>query len=97
MTEVWAHRGASGYAPENTLEAFALAAEMEADGVELDVQMSRDGYLVVAHDERIDRVSNGSGFIRDFTLEELKGFLFNKTHRNTRMPGYLPCVRYMSS
>lgn len=89
MTEVWAHRGASGYAPENTLEAFALAAEMEADGVELDVQMSRDGYLVVVHDERIDRVSNGSGFIRDFTLEELKGFLFNKTHpeyKDARIP-----------
>lgn len=89
MTEVWAHRGASGYAPENTLEAFALAAEMGADGVELDVQMSRDGYLVVAHDERIDRVSNGSGFIRDFTLKELKGFLFNRTHpeyKDARIP-----------
>ena len=89
MTEVWAHRGASGYAPENTLEAFALAAEMEADGGELDVQMSRDGYLVVAHDERIGRGSNGSGFIRDFTLEELKGFLFNKTHpeyKDARIP-----------
>ena len=89
MTEIWAHRGASGYAPENTLEAFALAAEMGADGVELDVQMSRDGYLVVAHDERIDRVSNGTGLIRDFTLKELKEFHFNKTHpeyREARIP-----------
>ena len=44
-TQVWAHRGASAYAPENTLEAFRLAAEMGADGVELDVQLSRDGKL----------------------------------------------------
>ncbi|MFR5411820.1 MAG: glycerophosphodiester phosphodiesterase [Enterocloster bolteae] len=78
--KIWAHRGASGYAPENTLEAFVLAVEMGADGVELDVQMSRDGHLVVVHDERIDRVSDGSGFVRDYTLKELKGYLFNRTH-----------------
>lgn len=78
--KVWAHRGASGYAPENTLEAFSLAVDMKADGVELDVQMTRDGYLVVIHDETIDRVSNGSGFVRDYTLKELKQFQFNKTH-----------------
>ena len=69
--KIWAHRGASGYAPENTMEAFALAVDMGADGVELDVQMTRDGYLVVAHDERIERVSDGSGYIRDYTLKEL--------------------------
>lgn len=89
MTKIWAHRGASGYAPENTLDAFLMAAEMGADGIELDVQMSRDGYLVVAHDERIDRVSDGRGLIRDFTLKELKEFHFNKTHpecRDARIP-----------
>lgn len=48
-TKVWAHRGASGYAPENTLEAFELAAKQKADGVELDVQLSKDGELVVIH------------------------------------------------
>ena len=53
-TQVWAHRGASAYAPENTLEAFSLAAEQGADGVELDVQLTRDHQLVVAHDETID-------------------------------------------
>lgn len=76
--KVWAHRGASGYAPENTLEAFQLALEMKADGVELDVQMTRDGHLVVAHDEWIDRVSNGSGYIKDYTLAELKQLDFGK-------------------
>ena len=56
-TKVWAHRGASGYAPENTLEAFKKAEKMKADGVELDVQLTKDGELVVIHDETVDRVS----------------------------------------
>ena len=79
-TKVWAHRGASAYAPENTLEAFQLAADMGADGVELDVQLSKDGQLVVFHDETIDRVSDGRGWVGDYTLEELKRFHCNKTH-----------------
>ena len=62
---VWAHRGASGYAPENTLPAFKLAAEMGAAGVELDVQLTKDNVIVVCHDEKIDRTSTGAGFIRD--------------------------------
>ena len=72
--KIFAHRGASAYAPENTLEAFRLAMEQGADGIELDVQMTKDGELVVIHDETIDRVSNGNGAVRDYTLEELKQF-----------------------
>ncbi len=83
MTKVWAHRGASGYAPENTLEAFALAAEMGADAVELDVQMTRDGELVVLHDETTDRVSGVSGWVKDFSLAELKRLSVNRP-----IPGY---------
>ena len=71
--KIWAHRGASGYAPENTLEAFS-AAQLGADGVELDVQFTKDRELVVIHDERIDRVSDGSGYVADYTLEELRRF-----------------------
>lgn len=78
MMEVWAHRGASGHAPENTLPAFELAYTMGADGIELDVQMTRDGIPVVIHDERIDRVSDGSGYVQDFALQELKTFNVNK-------------------
>ncbi len=81
--QVWAHRGASSDAPENTLEAFELAAQQHADGIELDVQMSADRELVVAHDETLDRVSNGSGFIKDKSLAELKLLDFSK-----------PCPRY---
>lgn len=71
-TEVWAHRGASGYAPENTIEAFRMAAQLNADGVELDVQLTKDGELVVIHDERVDRVSDRVGYVKDYTLEELR-------------------------
>ena len=71
MAKVWAHRGASGYAPENTLEAFALAAEQGAYGIELDVQMTSDGKLVVIHDYTIDRTSNGSGRVADMTYGQL--------------------------
>ena len=80
MQKIFAHRGASAYAPENTLEAFELAAKMGADGVELDVHLTKDGELVVAHDEELSRVSNGRGFIRDKTIAELKQLRFNKTH-----------------
>lgn len=77
-TKIWAHRGASAHAPENTLPAFALAQQLGADGIELDVQLSKDGVPVVIHDERIDRVSDGVGSVRDYTLEELRGFNMNK-------------------
>ena len=88
-TKIYGHRGASGYAPENTLEAFELAAKTGADGVELDVHLTRDGELVVTHDEEISRVSNGSGRVADMTLKELKALRFNRTHpeyRDARIP-----------
>ncbi|MCC6094340.1 MAG: glycerophosphodiester phosphodiesterase, partial [Eubacterium sp.] len=78
---VWAHRGASGYAPENTLEAFQLAADIGADGVELDVQLTRDNQIVVCHDETIDRTSNRKGWVKDFTLEELKNMNFDNGNK----------------
>lgn len=77
---IYAHRGASGYAPENTLEAFELAIAQGADGVELDVHLTRDKQVVVAHDEHIDRVSDGTGLIANTNLAELKKHLFNKPH-----------------
>ena len=79
-TLVWGHRGASGYAPENTMAAFEKAVEMGADGIELDVQLTKDGELVVIHDETIDRVSDGSGWVKDFTYAKLIKHNFNRTH-----------------
>ena len=76
-TQVWAHRGASAYAPENTLPAFQKAIELGAHGIELDVHESKDGELVVIHDETVDRTSNGHGRIVDQTLSALKTLDFS--------------------
>ena len=75
--KVFAHRGASAYAPENTLAAFRLAEEQGADGIELDVQLTKDGQVVVIHDENIDRTGTGTGAVRDYTLEELRKLSFH--------------------
>lgn len=88
-TLIWAHRGASGYAPENTMEAFKLANQQGADGIELDIHLTKDGHLVVAHDETIDRCSNGTGRIIDKTLEELLTYDFsnnNPKYKNLKIP-----------
>ena len=79
---VLGHRGASGYAPENTMESFMLALDLGADGVELDVQMTKDGELVIIHDELIDRTSNGKGWIKDFTYEQRLRDIFSKVKNN---------------
>lgn len=71
-----AHRGASAYAPENTLSAFKKAVQMGADGIELDVQLSRDGHVVVIHDTRVNRTSNGNGRVKRLTLNQLKSLDF---------------------
>lgn len=75
--KVWAHRGASAFAPENTMEAFKLAVEMNADGIETDVHLSKDNVLILMHDEKLDRTTNGTGYIKDYTYEELKQFNAN--------------------
>ena len=69
MPKVWGHRGASGVAPENTLPAFDLARRMGADGVELDVQLSADGRLVVIHAAPLDRTPTGAGPVAARTLD----------------------------
>lgn len=72
-----AHRGAKAYEPENTLQAFQKALDLNSDGIELDVHLSSDGYLIVIHDETIDRTTNEKGLVDDFTLAELKSFLID--------------------
>ncbi|MBQ6165693.1 MAG: glycerophosphodiester phosphodiesterase [Clostridia bacterium] len=68
------HRGAKALMPENTLESFAYALELGVDALETDVNMTKDGVPVLCHDRTVDRTTDGSGVIRQFTLEELKGF-----------------------
>ncbi|WP_227872518.1 glycerophosphodiester phosphodiesterase [Jeotgalibaca ciconiae] len=74
VTKVIAHRGSKGTAPENTLISFREALEVGSDGIELDVHLSKDNFPVVIHDETIDRTTNGSGLVCDFTVEELQQF-----------------------
>src|SRR5215210_1913668 len=69
---IFAHRGASARAPENTLEAFRLAVEAGAGGLELDVRVTRDGEVVVIHDASVDRTTEGSGAVAGMTLAELR-------------------------
>ena len=92
-TEVFAHRGASGYAPENTLDAFLLAIEQGADGIELDVQLSKDGVPVVIHDETVDRVTGQSGFVKDFTLHELKEMVVLRERFAKYRDAHIPTLR----
>ncbi len=70
---ILAHRGAKTQAPENTLTAFRLAIQQGADGVELDARLTADGEVVVFHDERLERTTDGRGRVRRFPLAELKG------------------------
>ena len=72
----YAHRGFSGKYPENTMLAFRKAFEAGCDGIELDVQLTKDHELVIIHDETVDRTSDHTGWIKDYTLEELSRFNF---------------------
>lgn len=72
-----AHRGYSEIFPENTIPAFLKAVEFGADMIEFDVHLTKDSYVVVIHDNDVDRTSNGSGAVKDFTLKELKKLNFN--------------------
>lgn len=72
MTSIWAHRGASAVAPENTMSAFRRAVELGADGIELDVQRTADGKLVVIHDETLDRTTSGSGRVVEAVWDDIR-------------------------
>lgn len=71
--KIWAHRGCSQRYPENTLTAFSKAMEIRGlTGIELDIQMTKDGEIVVIHDERVDRTTDGVGYVKDFTYSQLR-------------------------
>ncbi len=72
IPKIIAHRGASADAPENTMAAFQLAMDQNADGIELDVMLTKDQELVVIHDDAVDRTTNGTGSVRQMTLEQLR-------------------------
>lgn len=85
---IWAHRGCSQNNPENTLTSFEKAASLDiVKGIELDIQLTRDGEIVVIHDERVDRTTNGIGFVRDFSLAELNNLaIWTRSDKVERIP-----------
>jgi glycerophosphoryl diester phosphodiesterase len=91
-TQVVGHRGASGYAPETTLEAYRLAIEMGADFVEADVHRLRDGTIVAIHDANLKRTTNGRGWVANLTLADIKaldaGSWFNNAYPEKARPEY---------
>ena len=71
--KIWAHRGCSQIYPENTMLSFSKAAKIEGlTGIELDIQLTKDNRIVVCHDEKVDRTTDGIGEVRNYTLKELK-------------------------
>ncbi|GGE76685.1 glycerophosphodiester phosphodiesterase [Priestia taiwanensis] len=87
---IFAHRGVKSTHPENTMIAFKEAVNVGADGIELDVQLSKDGEIIVIHDETLDRTTTGKGAVQDYTLEELKqidaGEKFNTVFKGETIP-----------
>ncbi|NJC95896.1 MAG: glycerophosphodiester phosphodiesterase [Anaerolineae bacterium] len=87
---IFAHRGASAHAPENTLAAFDLALTQGADGIELDVKLSADGHVVVIHDPTVDRTTGAHGNVKDITLAELRaldaGSFFSEQYKGEKIP-----------
>src|SRR5687767_9211054 len=90
MTYIFAHRGSSKDCPENTMAAFKKAYQDGADGIELDVQLSKDGIPVIIHDEKLDRTTNKKGNVFSYAYNELTkadaGSWFSKTFAGEPVP-----------
>ncbi len=95
------HRGAAGLAPENTLAAFRKAIQLGADGMEMDLQATRDGAVVVIHDDTVDRTTDGHGRVGDLTLAEIErldaGAKFAPAFRGERIPTLLEVIQLVKA
>ncbi|MEH7385554.1 glycerophosphodiester phosphodiesterase [Bacillus sp. JJ1521] len=91
-TKIFGHRGSAGTHPENTMISFKEAARVGADGIELDIQMTKDGVIVVIHDETVNRTTNGKykGWVKDYTLKQIKqmdvSYKFKDRYGNCEIP-----------
>lgn len=89
---VAAHRGNSFFVPENTLESFRSALTLPVDQLEIDLHMTKDGQIVMMHDHKVDRTTDGTGLVRDFTLDEIKkldaGSWKGEEFRGIRVPTF---------
>lgn len=91
--KIISHRGTSRVAPENTMAAFRSALELKIDGIETDVQLTRDGHVVICHDEMLNRTTDGEGLLCKYTLDELKalsaGSWFSEEFKDEKIPTFI--------
>lgn len=98
MTQIFAHRGYSAAYAENTMSAFIGAENAGADGLELDVQLTKDGEVVVIHDEKVDRTTKGKGFVKDFLFKDLRKLnANNKGGKKEPIPSLIEVLEWMKS
>jgi glycerophosphoryl diester phosphodiesterase len=101
MTLIFAHRGYSAMNPENTMKAFQEAEKAGADGLELDVQMTKDGELVVIHDEKVDRTTDGTGYVKDLTYQEIRkldaGHKFKNWFQKNQIPSLTEVLEWLTT
>jgi glycerophosphoryl diester phosphodiesterase len=98
MTQIFAHRGYSSAFAENTMSAFIAAEKAGANGLELDVQLTKDGEVVVIHDEKIDRTTTGKGYVNNLTFNEIRKFNANKKGTNKEpIPSLIEVLEWMQT
>ncbi|MBM7648123.1 glycerophosphoryl diester phosphodiesterase [Bacillus ectoiniformans] len=93
MTLIFGHRGYSLIAPENTMTAFIKAEQAGAEGIELDVQLTKDGELAVIHDEKVDRTTNGKGYVKDYLAQDLQKLDASYTFKGLEETPRIPLLR----
>ena len=95
--KIWAHRGCSQNYPENTITAISKALEVKGlTGIELDIQMTRDNEIVVIHDERVDRTTDGAGYVKDFTYSQLRQLAIDAgSEKKERIPSIIDVLDFM--
>ncbi len=92
LTKIFAHRGSAGTHPENTMISFYEAVRAGADGIELDVHLSKEGEVVIIHDELVNRTTNGKGYVKDMTVKELKALNANHTFHGLAETARIPLL-----
>jgi glycerophosphoryl diester phosphodiesterase len=98
MTQIFAHRGYSALFAENTMTAFLEAEKAGADGIELDVQLTKDGEVVVIHDEKVDRTTNGKGFVHDYLYKDIRNLNANKKGtKKEPIPSLIEVLEWLKS
>jgi glycerophosphoryl diester phosphodiesterase len=98
MTQIFAHRGYSAAFAENTMSAFIAAEKAGADGLELDVQLTKDGEVVVIHDEKVNRTTSGNGYVKDFPFKEIRKFNANKKGvKKEPIPSLIEVLEWMKT